>query len=137
MQPQGQQPSSFNPDANPFEDLISAGAAGQQSPMAGMMAQMGGASGGQPSPQGGMPQTPKVGPDGMPMQPDALMPGKTGDNSRPLLGAISQLHQFIAGSTDPQEIAMIRQMVSMLTSLVQRDQSRSTQMMQDAIGGQQ
>lgn len=125
MQPQGQQ-SQFNPDANPFEDLIAAGAKGQGAP-----AQA-------PQPQGGASPMPmKVGPDGQPMQPDALQPGKTGDNSRPLLGAISQLHQFIAGSTNPEEIQMIRQVVSMLTNMVQQDQTRSTQMMQEQMGGGQ
>jgi hypothetical protein len=121
--------SGFNPDQNPFEALIAAGAKGQSAPP-----QM-------PDPsQGGQapatPPTPQVGPDGMPLN-DATQPGKTGDSTRPLLGAISQLHQFIAMSTDPQEIQMIRQVVSMLTNLIQKDQQRSSQMMQQQQGGQQ
>ncbi len=97
---------SFQPDAN--------------SPMAQMM------GGQQETPQG----QPQMLPENM---PEALQPGKTGDSTKPLLMAISALHGYIAASTDPGEVALIRKVVSLLTNLIQRDQEKSTAMMQQQI----
>jgi len=115
MQGGGQQGGSpMNFDQNPFMDLMQGGSGAQASaPAAPASAQ------------------PQMGPDGQPIVPEALQPGKTGDNSQSLLGAISQLHRFVAGSTDPEEIQMVRQIVSLLTNLVARDQERSGQMMME------
>lgn len=117
---------NFNPDQNPFEQMIAQSAAGQQPSMQNMPQQG-------MSPQGQMPQ--QESPTGdMGEQPEALQMGKTGDNTRPLLGAITQLHQFIASSTSPEEINIVRQIVSLLTRLVSRDQEKSGQMMQQQMG---
>lgn len=144
----GQQPQQGggNFDQNPFADLMEskaspASAMGQQQMGALMSAPQAGA------PQAGMPQA-QGGQSGqpmeMPMGMQALQAGKTGDSTKPLLGAIAQLHGYIAAITDPEEIQMVRQIVSLLTNLIQRDQERSGQeMMQGgqmapmgALGGQ-
>lgn len=144
----GQQPSQQgggNFDQNPFADLMEskaspASAMGQQQ----MGALMSAPQAGMPQAQGGQPGQPGQ-PMEMPMGMQALQAGKTGDSTKPLLGAIAQLHGYIAAITDPEEIQMVRQIVSLLTNLIQRDQERSSQeMMQGgqvspmgALGGQQ
>lgn len=114
----------FNPDQNPFQFLIN----GQQ-PRGGMPPMpQGGPQGGQPSGpaiMGGQPATPPT--------PDAMQPGKTGDYTKPLLMAISALHSYMAAITDPQEIDLVRKVVSLLTNLIQRDQQRSSAQMQEQM----
>ena len=111
MDPNAQQP--MNLDQNPFEAILAQGAQ-QQTP--------------QPAPQ----PAPQVAPDTDEalLGPDELQPGKTGDNTKPLLGAIQNLHSYIAASTDPGTIQLVRNLISALTQLVARDQKASEQLAQ-------
>ena len=91
--------NGFNPDQNPFEAIL-AGAQQQEGIIA-----------------------PDVPVEERPME---LQPGKTGDNSKPLLAAIHNLHNYISLSTsDANEIRIARNMISALTQLVASDQQRS------------
>lgn len=133
-----QKTTPFNPDQNPFEFLIN----GQSAPRG-----MGASPLGSGAPISGQPQDMSQGGMGEGMMnggmsagsgqniPEALQPGKTGDATKPLLGAIQMLHGFIAASQDPEEINMVRQIVSLLTNLIQRDQQRSSDMMNQAMQG--
>ncbi len=115
-------------DQDPFAAIVNA--ARRPSMVGGGM---GGMMAGQP--QGNMPGMQQMmGEETMPMGMQALQPGKTGDITKPLLGAISQLHGFIASATDPEDIQMVRQIVSILTNLIQRDQERSGQELADNMG---
>ena len=108
---------SMNLDQNPFEAIFAQD--GQQAPP-------------QQAPQP-MPQpAPQVAPgtDEELLGPEQLQPGKTGDNTKPLLGAIQQLHGYIAASTDPGTIQLVRNLISALTQLVARDQKASEQLAQ-------
>lgn len=102
---------------NPFEGLGDLGAI------------LGGAAGG-----GGQP--PQQGPA---MPPQGMVQGMTGNGkpvpvatergqnpgiSRYATQALSSVQNMLAESTDPQEIAMIRAVVSMLTKLIQQDQDK-------------
>jgi len=90
-------PEGFNPDQNPFEQI---------------MAQA------EEFPQAGQPMAPEE----MPLE---LQEGKTGDNTKPLLAAIHNLHNYVSLSTDSAEIRIIRNLINALTQLVSRDQDRS------------
>ena len=104
MMPQGGGQMNF--DQNPFEAILAQG-------------------GGQmPSQQ---PQQPMA-PEEMENMPEELQPGKTGDNTKPLLGAIQNLHNYIGMTTDPGDIRLVRNLISALTQLVARDQKRMEQM---------
>jgi len=94
--------SPMNLDQNPFEAILAKQAA-------------------QPAPQ------PQVDANGQPIVPEELQPGKTGDNTKPLLMAIQALHNYIAASTDQGTIQLVRNLISALTQLVARDQKMSEQ----------
>ncbi len=117
MDTNAQQP--MNLDQNPFEAILAqAGQQGQQMP--------------QPAPQ---PMAPQVAPDTDEalLGPDELQPGKTGDNTKPLLGAIQNLHAYIAASADQGTIQLVRNLISALTQLVARDQKAGEQLAQQQI----
>jgi hypothetical protein len=84
--------------------------------MAGMMS-----AGAGPAQPPTAPPQPALGPDGKP-QPDQLQPGQNPDKSKPLTMAISALQQYIAQSTDRDEIETARSVVALLGQLIQRDQ---------------
>jgi len=117
-----------------------------ENPFASIFAE-GGQPNAQPVPQAAPPQTaPAQAPQGMPMQgaggeqmmgPDELQPGKTGDNTKPLLGAIQALHNYIAGSTDQGTIQLVRNLISALTQLVARDQQAGEQLAQQQMAQMQ
>lgn len=115
MDPNAQQP--MNLDQNPFEAILAQGGQ-QQAP--------------QPAPQ---PIAPQVAPDTDEalLGPDELQPGKTGDNTKPLLGAIQNLHAYIAASADQGTIQLVRNLISALTQLVARDQKAGEQLAQQQI----
>lgn len=128
----------FNPDANPFEQILGGLGAGVQGggkppvdPSA-MMGILGGSGQAPQAPQGPVgPQGAMQTPEMAGMMPEALQPGKTGDGAKALLGAIQNLHNYLAYSTDGKEINMIRQLISMLTQLVARDQTRAAQSLEE------
>ena len=96
--PGGPSGGGFNPDQNPFEAILAEGQ--QEAPIP--------------------PQVP------IEERPIELQPGKTGDNSKPLLSAIHNLHNYISLSTsDANEIRVVRNLISALTKLISSDQERS------------
>ena len=106
-------PNTFNPDQNPFEEILAQGggqAPAQEAPQQPMIPHQG-------------PPAPGVPPEAL--GPEELQPGKTGDNSKPLLGAIQSLHSYIAMSSDQGTIQLVRNLISALTQLVARDQKAS------------
>jgi hypothetical protein len=119
MDPNGQQPMDLN--QNPFAAIFEQ-APQQAMPQAAPQTPMTGAPQAA-APQGGTAPVPEE-----PAGPEELMPGKTGDNTRPLLGAIQQLHNYIAASTDAGTIQLVRNLISALTQLVARDQKQSEQL---------
>jgi hypothetical protein len=94
MEPNTQ--TGFNPDNNPFAGIIKGGQAPQS-----------------PAPQGQ-----QMMPDPM----DPSQPGQTGDSSKPLIMAIKSLHDYIAMSTDVRTQNMVRNLITMLTQLLSKDQ---------------
>lgn len=102
-------PQSFNPEQNPFADLMSrAQPVGQQAPS-------------------GMPQQPGMMP-GMVQNPNSPeLPGQTGDASKPLIMAIKSLHDYIAMSTDIRTQNMVRNLITMLNNLLSKDQQSAAQ----------
>lgn len=119
--PDPQSLDSYNFKSNPFMELL-----GQQS----------GAPAPQGQPQGGIPQMgtnpmdESAKHEAMPgdMQQDAMeeenqfMKGKNPDKTKPLLTAIQSLENYIASSTERDEIMTARGIVSLLTRLVSKDQ---------------
>lgn len=86
-------------------------------------------AGGAPAMQGGMPSG---APGGMPQG----APGQLGmggqqapgaQSTKMLLGALQSLHQFALQAVDPQEVQLIRQIIVLLSSLIQKDQARQLQ----------
>ncbi len=91
--------NGFNPDQNPFESILNQPPSSPVSPTA------------------------PVSPEELPTE---LQPGETGDNSKPLLSAIHNLHNYISLSTsDAAEIRVVRNLISALTQLLLADQDRS------------
>ncbi len=54
-------------------------------------------------------------------------PGDQPGNTKMLMSAIQALHQFTQAGTDPQEIAVVRSMIVILSQLIQRDQAMQAQ----------
>ena len=113
QQPQGQ--SAFNPDQNPFESII-ADLQNKQPSQGGMEEAMGAAQEqGQP---GGMPPGMKMS-GGTPQLPTSqLEEGKNPSATKSLTQAISALQQFIAQSTDHDDIALGRNLIKLITRLI-------------------
>jgi hypothetical protein len=105
----------------------------QGNPFASILAQLQG--GGQQMPQ----QAPRQ-PMAMPQQPvqgssqqrtaeqyqdpmeEQLMPGKTGDNVKGLIQAITGLQSYIQNSTNPQMIQMLRQLIQVIGNILSQEQ---------------
>jgi hypothetical protein len=106
---------------NPFEDLVNKAkmspnqnTGGSPTGMAGALAaQAGGASAKSTAPADAT--------------NDVTQPGVNPGTSKPLLSALSSLHQFITAATDPSEIALVRSIIVLLTQLIQRDQASQAQ----------
>jgi len=54
--------------------------------------------------------------------PEALQPGKTGDNAKFLIGAIQNLHNYIGSLTDANVQGMVRNLIGVITKLIEHDQ---------------
>jgi len=113
-------PNGFNPDQNPFEAIFAQGQGQPAAAPATPTVQPAPAANGQVMPE-------------QPVGPDELQPGKTGDNTKPLLSAIQNLHGYIAASADPGTIQLVRNLISALTQLVARDQKASAQLAQQQV----
>lgn len=112
---------------NPFSDIISKfqerASQGQQPQGAPM------------GPQGGqMPSGPHMMPHGQMMggvptdeeqTPNQLQRGETGDNTQNLLKAVTAVQGYIANSTNPQEIAVARSIVVLMSKLISLDQENA------------
>ncbi len=100
-----------------------------QSPFANIIAKMKTDMGGQGM-MGGQPGQPQDASTGS-MQDMAsgepvnqLLPNQTADNTQGLIGALSSMQKYIASSTNPQEIALARQIASLLTQLIAREHQK-------------
>lgn len=101
-------------DTNPFES-ITQGIGRQQ------------AGQGQPMTQGGQPAPQEAGQGAMqPMDPkqDQFQRGSNPGGSKFLLGAVQQLQNYIAESTERDEIAIARSVVQLLTKLIAKEQQK-------------
>lgn len=121
MEPNTQAPG-FNPDQNPFAEIMNQGG-GMMPQGQPMMAPQGA-----PSPMGG-PAAPGVAPED-PNNP--LVQGQTGDGAKSLVSAIQALHNYIGFSTNPQQINLIRNIITMITKLVDNDQKVASQKTMEA-----
>jgi len=65
--------------------------------------------------------------------PEALQPGKTGDSTKFLIGSIQQLHNFIAQNTEPRTISTVRQIIGLLTKLIDEDQAQAAQVLTSGV----
>ena len=75
------------------------------------------------------------GPQGQPAEipQNQLQPGEPGGHTEFALQAIQALHKYLTATTDPNEIAVIRSIIVILTKLIEVDQQRQTaQLPQDA-----
>lgn len=119
---------------NPFLKVLQQQA--QNNPMAGGgMPQAGGDQTGQPvQPDAGGMDAGAAGGATAPM-PDSSQPGQTADSTKPLLQAMTALHGFIAQSTDKQDIAVVRSLMTLLGKVIQRDQLKASQMDQQSAQG--
>lgn len=123
-------PQQFSPDSNPFEGLLSQlQGGGQQQPQ-------------QPAPQPQMPQQPVQGSSQQrtaeqyqdPAQ-EQLMPGKTGDNVKGLVQAITGLQSYIQNSTNPQMIQMLRQLIQVIGNILSQEQEELVKGLGNDEGG--
>lgn len=135
MNPNQQQEEQFSLgqqfDSNPFEGMFGGG--GQGAPQG--MPQ----GGGQPPVSGGPAEEQAEGE--MDMDPaqiakmqamqdprqNPLLPGANPGGSKFLVGAIQQLHGYIGESTDRNEIATARAIISLLTKLIDKDQQKQNE----------
>lgn len=69
------------------------------------------------------PSAPKVGPDGKPL-PDVTQRGQNPGTSKFVIQAMSAMQGALAEATDPQEIQMLRQILTLLVKVVDMDQSK-------------
>lgn len=53
---------------------------------------------------------------------EQLMPGKTGDNAKGLIQAITGLQSYIQNSTNPQMIQMLRQLIQVIGNILSQEQ---------------
>lgn len=114
-------------DGNPFQGILaqiqSRQSAGGQPPQG--MPMQGTPPAGGPPPQmmaqmmaGGKPKMP----------PNQLNPGEDSGNSQELLSAIQQLQRYIVAESDPNNITVVRSIISLITKLVQKDQEQQAAM---------
>lgn len=104
-QPQQGAGSQFDANQNPFQSILD-GLKQQEA---------------QPSqqPQGPQPIMTASGPQ---MPPNQLEPGKNPSGARPLTQAISALQNYIAQSTNRDNILIARNVIKLLTSLVSKEE---------------
>ncbi len=115
---------------NPFLQILAQMQQGQSGGIGGSRGNPMGAggmpsAGGQPAVQGGMPGgTPTPG-----GQPAGGIPGQQqpGGGTKLLISALQNLHSFANQAVDPQEAQLIRQILVLLSSLIQKDQARQLQ----------
>ena len=111
-------PQQFSPDSNPFEGLLSQLQGGGQQ----------------------MTQQPTQRPVQMPQQPvqgssqqrtaeqyanpmeEQLQPGKTGDNAKGLIQAITGLESYIQNATNPQMVQMLRKLIQVIGGILAQEQ---------------
>ena len=128
---------NFNPDQNPFESILSGIGSGQQAgggqqmgqDMMALLGQGGGATPPQGAPQPGGQQIPPglqmAG--AQPMLPESqLEAGKNPSATKSLVQAIGAIQNFIAQSTSRDDIMIGRNIVKLLTRLV--NSSEDTQL---------
>lgn len=117
---------------NPFEDVLSRLGQGGQSPQQPPQ----GEGGSPPMPQGGQPMggSPMMqGGMNTKMPKNQLNEGEDTGGSPYLLSALQALQRFITGSSDPQTIAIARNISMLITRLIERDQQGQTERLpQDA-----
>lgn len=134
--PDQQNLDSYNFEGNPFEALLGGGGAPAQNgaPQGGIpqgvasaptpapeqaaQSALAAATAGQQAQVGG--QVPAGGP-GVP-EPSQFDKDVSTGGTRPLLGAVQQLENFIKGSTDRDAIMTSRAIIALLTKLIARDQ---------------
>lgn len=111
---------------NPFESIVNGGGKapqqGMQMPKNILGMNMGGMSDNpQEETQETAPSRPQIGPDGKPL-PDQTQRGQNPGISKYITQAMGAMQNMIAESTDPQELAAIRMVISILGRLMERDQ---------------
>jgi len=119
--------SNFNPDSNPFADLM-------------------GGQGGRQSMSQQVTQIPQEKIQGSTQQATAEQyqnpldrqtePGQEGTQSKSYLQAISSLQNVITGESDPQKIQFLRRLVSVLVGLLNQEQETAISALQGQ-GGQE
>jgi hypothetical protein len=153
MKQQGGMPAGMPPQGAP-QPGMGGPQAGGQNPYLAFLAKMGqGGQGGMPAgmpPQGAPQGQPGIGgpqapvtpqmPQGVPVgQPGVAQPGmgepSTG-HTKQLLGAMSQLHQAMTTMVDPAEQKLMRTIIILLTRLIENDQKRGGESMQNQLVGQ-
>jgi len=107
-----------------------------QNPFAGILASLGGGSSLGASPTGGTTQGPSAMPNpaggsqgganrmATQAQEDVTQKGVNPGGSKFLIGALQQMNNFITESTDPREITIARNIISILNSLIKMDQAK-------------
>lgn len=115
-QPGGQPggaPGNFDPNTNPFEAIMAGmkQPGGQPDPTAGGAPQPGAQPGGIP------PGTTMTG--GQPQVPDSqLAQGKNPSATKSLVQAVNALQAYVAASTNPDDIALGRNLIKLITRLI-------------------
>lgn len=127
-QPEGGSFGDSRFDSNPFEQIMGDGQEQQGMPMS----MPRGAAPSQ-APQGQQ-QPMQPGPNGE-MPDSALTEGQNPGGTKPLLVALSALHNYITAASDPSEIATVRSCMALLTRLVASDQQRQGQRDQQMAQG--
>jgi len=69
--------------------------------------------------------------------PEALQVGKSGDNAKFLIGAIQNLHNYISSLTDAKVQGMVRNLIGVITRLVEHDQEFAANQLADEMQGQE
>ena len=105
---------------------------GDENPFAKILEQFqGGQGGGTPGMDAGpmmatnpaQPPAPKIGPDGKPL-PDVTQRGQNPGTSKFVIQAMNSMQGALAEATDPQEIQMLRQILTLLVKVVDMDQNK-------------
>lgn len=116
-------------DQNPFEAIVNGGQA--QAPQGMGVPQEGEEQGGYAQIPPGMEEAAQMG-GVMPEEDDQLQKGAGAGSSKFLLGAAQQLQGYIAESTERDEIAIARSILQLLTKLIDRDQQKLTEKLDQA-----
>ena len=81
----------------------------------------------QRSPQGQSPSQPQGNPQSAMPEEDQFQKGVNPDNTKFLVSAIQQLENYVAQSTERDEIATARGIISLLSRLIANSQKRMSQ----------